>query len=84
MNIWEQAHTPRRIKTLISLAKRLQGNQVAFYLHLENELQIKLRQSSSNFLFQVLKERSIQKLDFPQLEDSDFANLCIANCGTNL
>lgn len=72
------AHNPEELKTLISLAKkRLQGNQMALFPHLENKLQIKLRQSSSNFLFQVLN-RQYQKLDFSQLEDSDFANLCIA------
>ena len=44
------AHNPEELKTLISLAKkRLQGNQMALFPHLENKLQIKLRQSSSNF-----------------------------------
>ena len=49
---------------------------MALFPHLENKLQIKLRQSSSNFL-QVLN-RQYQNWFLSQLEDSDFANLCIA------
>lgn len=72
------AHNSEELEMLISLAKeRLQGNQMFLFTHLENKLQIKLRQSSSNFLFQVLN-RQYQKLGFSRLEDPDFTNLCIA------
>ena len=72
------AHNPKDLKTLISLAKeRLQGDQIFLFPNHENRLQIKLRQSSSNLLFQVLN-RQYQKLGFSCLNDSDFANLCIA------
>lgn len=72
------AHNPQELETLISLAKeRLRGDQIFLFPNQENKLQIKLRQSSSNFLFQVLNKQ-YQKLGFSQLNDSDFANLCIA------
>ena len=72
------AHNPKDLKTLISLAKeRLQEDQIFLFPNHENRLQIKLRQSSSNLLFQVLN-RQYQKLGFSCLNDSDFANLCIA------
>lgn len=72
------AHNPLELETLISLAKdRLQGNQMGLFPDRESKLQIKLRQSSSDFLFKVLN-RQYQKLGFAQLEDPDFTNLCIA------
>ena len=72
------AHNPEELQMLISLAKeRLRGNQMLLFPHLENKLQIKLRQSSSSFLFQVLN-RQYQKLEFSKLGDLDFANLCLA------
>ncbi len=72
------AHDSKELETLISLAKeRLRGDQMFLFPNQGNKLQIKLRQSSSNFLFQVLN-RQYQKLGFSQLEDGDFANLCIA------
>ena len=72
------AHNSKELETLISLAKkRLRGNQMFLFPDQENKLQIKLRQSSSNFLFQVLN-RQYQQLGFSQLDDPDFANLCIA------
>lgn len=72
------AHNSLELETLISLAKeRLQGNQMALFPDRGNKLQIKLRQSFSNFLFQVLSGQ-YQKLGFSQLGDSDFTNLCIA------
>lgn len=71
------AHNSSELETLISLAKdRLRGNQMGLFPE-GNKLQIKLRQSSSNFLFQVLN-RQYQKLGFGQIEDCDFTNLCIA------
>ena len=42
-----------------------------------NKLQIKLRQSYSRLLFQVLNGQ-YQQLGFSQLKDSNFANLCLA------
>jgi len=72
------AHNPKDLETLISLAKeRLRGDQIFLFPNQENKLQIKLRRSSSNFLFQVLS-RQYQKLGFSCLNDSDFTNLCIA------
>lgn len=72
------AHNCDELKTLISLAKeRLRGNQMFLFPTPENKLHIKLRQSYSNLLFQVLS-RQYQQLGFSQLKDSDFANLCIA------
>ena len=72
------AHSSKELETLISLAKeRLRGNQMFLFPNQENKLQIKLRQSSSRLLFQVLNGQ-YQQLGFSQLEDSDFANLCIA------
>lgn len=72
------AHNASELETLISLAKdRLRGNQMGLFPDQENKLQITLRQSSSDFLFQVLN-RQYQKLGFGHIEDSDFANLCIA------
>jgi len=72
------AHSSQELETLISLAKeRLRGNQMFLFHNPKNKLKIKLRQSSSNFLFQVLS-RQYQKLGFSCLNDSDFANLCIA------
>lgn len=71
------AHNPKELETLISLAKeRLRGDQIFLFPNQENKLQIKLKQSSSNFLFKVLNKQ-YQKLGFSQLEDPDFANLCI-------
>lgn len=72
------AHNSEELETLISLAKdRLQGNQMALFPNPRNKLQIKLRRSYSNLLFQVLNGQ-YQQLGFSQLNDSDFANLCIA------
>jgi len=72
------AHNSKELETLISLAKeRLRGNQMFLFPNQGNKLQVKLRQSCSNLLFQVLN-RQYQQLGFSQLKDSDFANLCIA------
>ena len=49
------AHNPKELETLISLAKeRLRGNQMFLFFHQEAKLQIKLKQSYSHLLFQVL------------------------------
>lgn len=72
------AHSSKELETLIFLAKeRLRGNQMFLFPDQGNKLQIKLRQSSSHLLFQVLNTQ-YQKLGFSQLEDLDFAHLCIA------
>ncbi len=72
------AHNPEELQLLISLArKRLQGDQQTLFPNPQNSLQIKLKQSYSTFLFQVLN-RQYQQLGFSQLEDFDFTNLCIA------
>src|SRR3989344_7041698 len=72
------AHNLKELETLISLAKeRLRGGQMVLFPDQGNRLQIKLKQSYSNLLFQVLKGQ-YQQLGFSRLDDSDFANLCIA------
>lgn len=72
------AHNSAELETLISLAKeRLRSNQMVLFPDQGNKLQIKLRQSSSHLLFQVLNKRYHQ-LGFSQLGDPNFANLCIA------
>ncbi len=72
------AHDSKELETLISLAKeRLRGNQMVLFPDQGNKLQIKLKQSYSHLLFQVLNVQ-YQQLGFSQLNDSDFANLCIA------
>lgn len=72
------AHNSKELEVLISLAKgRLRGNQMFLFPDPGNKLQIKLRQSYSNLLFQVLNGQ-YQQLGFSQLNDPDFANLCIA------
>ena len=72
------AHDSKELETLISLAKeRLRGNQMFLFPNQKNRLQIKLKQSYSHLLFQVLNGQ-YQQLGFSQLSDSDFANLCIA------
>lgn len=72
------AHNSQELETLISLAKeRLRGNQMFLFPDPGNKLHIKLRQSYSNLLLQILYGH-YQQLGFSQLNDSDFANLCIA------
>lgn len=72
------SHNHEELKTLISLAKtRMQGNQMVLFSEAEQKLDIKLRKSVSDFLYQVLN-RQYQKLGLLKLNDSDFANLCIA------
>lgn len=72
------AHSPKELETLISLAKeRLRGDQMFLLPDQRNKLQIKLKQSYSRLLFQVLNNQ-YQHLGFSQLEDLDFANLCLA------
>lgn len=72
------AHDSKELETLISLAKeRLRGDQMFLFPNQGNKLQIKLKQSHSYLLFQVLN-RQYQRLGFSKLNDSDFANLCLA------
>ena len=72
------AHNPEELQLLVSLAKkRLQGGQQDLFPNQNTKLQIKLKQSCSNLLFQVLNGQ-YQQLGFSQLNDSDFANLCVA------
>jgi len=72
------AHNSKELEMLISLAKeRLRGDQMFLFPDQGNKLQIKLKQSYANLLFQVLNGQ-YQQLGFSQLNDSNFANLCIA------
>lgn len=71
------AHNSEDLEVLVSLAKkRLLAGQQPLFTSGDN-LQIKLRQSCSRLLFQVLNEQ-YRRLGFSQLNDSDFASLCIA------
>lgn len=73
------AHTKDELEILISLAqKRLQGGQQVLFPDSEtSSLRIRLKQSFSRLLFQVLKEQ-YQSMGFSQLNDEYFAYLCIA------
>ena len=72
------AHNPEDLQLLISLAKkRLQGGQQNLFPDQVTKLQIKLKHSYSQILFQLLNGQ-YQQLGFSKLDDSDFANLCIA------
>jgi hypothetical protein len=72
------AHNPQELETLISLAKeQLRGNQMFLFPNQENKLEIRLKQSCSNLLFQILSEQ-YRQLGFSKIDDLDFANLCIA------
>lgn len=72
------AHNAKELETLISLAKeRLRGEQMFLFPHSEGKLEVKLRESYSKLLFEVLN-RQYQKLGFTKLDDPEFANLCLA------
>lgn len=73
------AHTEDELNALISLAKKqLQGDQQSLFFSPElSSFRIKLKQSFSYLLFQVLKEQ-YQQLGFSKLDDDYFLYLCIA------
>ena len=72
------SHNPEELTTLISLNReKLQGSQMDLFSRRENRLEIKLRKSVSDFLYQVLN-RQYQRLGLSKLKDTDFTNLCIA------
>ncbi len=72
------AHNSDELQLLFSLAKkRLQGDQQDLFPDQNTRLQIKLKQSYSHLLFQLLNGQ-YQQLGFSKLDDSDFANLCFA------
>lgn len=72
------AHNAKELETLISLAKdRLRGNQMFLFPNPEGKLEVKLKQSCSRLLFEVLN-REYQRLGFAKLNDPEFANLCLA------
>ncbi len=72
------SHNPEELTTLISLAReKLKGFQMDLFSKRENRLEIKLRKSVSDFLYQVLNKQ-YQRLGLSKLEDTDFTNLCIA------
>lgn len=73
------AHTDEELKVLVALAKkRLQGGQQQLFPDPETlSLKLRLKQSFSSLLFQVLKQQ-YQNLGFAGLSDEDFAHLCLA------
>jgi len=72
------AHTNEELKLLISLAKeKMQGNQRSLFDEAESEVVIGLRQSYSALLLDILSKQ-YNGLGFDQLQDLDFAYLCIA------
>lgn len=73
------AHTKDELEVLISLAnKRLhKGQQSLFSDSDTSSFRIKLKQSYSRLLFQVLTEQ-YHRLGFSKLDDEYFAYLCIA------
>lgn len=73
------AHTNEDLKVLMSLAKkRLQGRQQSLFPDPETlSLELRLKQSFSHLLFQVLKQQ-YQNLGFSKLGDEAFTCLCIA------
>jgi len=72
------AHTNEELKLLLSLAKRrAQGNQRSLFDEPESEVSIGLQQSYSSLLLDVLTKQ-YNRLGFNQLNDQDFAYLCLA------
>lgn len=73
------AHNNEELGVLIALAKkRLQEGQRPLFVDPElSSLKVGLKRSFSALLFQTLKEQ-YQDLGFSELDDEDFAHLCIA------
>lgn len=73
------AHTKEELEVLMSLAnKRLQGGQQSLFPDsVTSSFRIRLKQSFSRLLFQVLKNE-YQNMGFSKLNDEYFACLCIA------
>lgn len=72
------SHTKEELEILLSLAnKRLQAGQQSLFPEAETpSLKIRLKQSFSRLLFQVLEEQ-YRRLGFSKLDDDYFAYLCI-------
>ena len=72
------AHTDEELQILLSLARqRLQGAQRSLFDEPEVEIRIGLKQSHSGLLLDVLTQQ-YNRLGFDELDDLDFAYLCIA------
>lgn len=72
------AHTDEELELLLSLAKqRLQGAQRSLFDDPEIDIKIGLKQSYSGLLLDVLTKQ-YNRLGFNELNDPDFAYLCIA------
>ena len=72
------AHSEEELCILMALAKdRLHRNQLSLFSGSSRPLAIKLKQSTSQLLSRVL-QKQYQALGFGQLDDPDFALLCIA------
>lgn len=72
------AHNAKELETLISLAKEhLRGNQMFLFPDSPGKLEVKLKQSCSKLLFEILNQE-YQRLGFTRLNDFEFASLCLA------
>jgi len=72
------AHTEADLETLLALARqRLRGAQLSLFTEPASPLKIRLTQSVSRLLLQVLTEQ-YDLLGFDRLKDNIFAYLCLA------
>ena len=72
------AHTQTQLDMLMALArKRLLANQPSLFPEKQYPVKIRLKQSFSRLLWQMLLDQ-YQKLGFGELNDDVFASLCVA------
>jgi len=72
------AHTQTQLDILLALARKLLlANQPSLFLEKEYPVKIRLKQSVSQLLWQVLRSE-YQKLGLDRLNDDVFASLCLA------
>lgn len=72
------AHSPSELEALVTLAQvQLHQHQPSLFPDAPAPFEVKLKQSTSQLLFQVLMDQ-YQALGFGQLNDPDFACLCLA------
>lgn len=71
------AHTAEHLESLIFLAnQKLLGTQQPLFSEPNTELQVKIRNSHSALLLELL-QKQYKKIGFQQLEDNDFEYLCL-------
>lgn len=72
------AHSSSELEALVILAQiQLHQNQLSLFPDSPAPFEVKLKQSTSQLLFQVLMDQ-YQALGFGELHDQDFAFLCLA------